>query len=185
MISNRKPERHGIVPMPACAMSTRMVLSWTWPIWKTGGSACRGSDKMPATHDAARQVQENMMFAFDSSSRLRHAGYLACALAIAMAPMLFPSGQIRAQGMKDMPGMKGEATKTAAGTGTVTAMDTAKRKVTLDHGPIPDINWPAMKMEFPVAPSVDLSKVKTGDQVRFTLSGSGNSYTVQSINPGQ
>ncbi len=132
------------------------------------------------------------MFAFDSSSRLRHAGYLACALAIAMAPMLFPSGQIRAQGMKDMPGMKkdmpgmkGEATKTAAGTGTVTAMDTAKRKVTLDHGPIPDINWPAMKMEFPVAPSVDLSKVKTGDQVRFTLSGSGNSYTVQSINPGQ
>ena len=34
------------------------------------------------------------------------------------------------------------------------------------------------------APSVDLSKVKTGDRVQFTLSGSGNSYTVQSISPG-
>src|SRR6266702_6370466 len=94
--------------------------------------------------------------------------------------------------MKDMPGMKkampdkkGEATKEATATGTVTAMDTAKRKVTLDHGPIPEINWPAMKMEFSVAASVVKSKVKTGDQVRFTLSGSGNSYTVQSINPGQ
>jgi Cu(I)/Ag(I) efflux system periplasmic protein CusF len=40
-----------------------------------------------------------------------------------------------------------------------------------------------MKMEFSVAPSVDLSKVKVGDKVRFTLNGSGNSYTVQSISP--
>jgi uncharacterized repeat protein (TIGR01451 family) len=38
-----------------------------------------------------------------------------------------------------------------------------------------------MKMEFPVAPSVDLSKIKAGDTVTFTLSGSNNSYTVQSI----
>lgn len=38
-----------------------------------------------------------------------------------------------------------------------------------------------MKMEFAAAPSVDLSKVKTGDKVNFTLSGSGMSYTVQSV----
>jgi Cu(I)/Ag(I) efflux system protein CusF len=63
-------------------------------------------------------------------------------------------------------------------------VNTGNRKVILDHGPIADINWPAMKMEFSVAPSVDLSKVKTGDRVQFTLSGSGNSYTVQSISPG-
>ena len=31
--------------------------------------------------------------------------------------------------------------------------------------------------------SVDLSKVKTGDKVRFTLTGSGKNYTVQSISP--
>jgi Cu(I)/Ag(I) efflux system protein CusF len=42
-----------------------------------------------------------------------------------------------------------------------------------------------MKMEFATARSVDLSKVKVGDKVRFTLSGSGNSYTVQSISPEQ
>jgi Cu/Ag efflux protein CusF len=33
-------------------------------------------------------------------------------------------------------------------------------------------------MEFAVAPSVDLAKLKTGDKVKFTLSGSGNAYTV-------
>jgi Cu/Ag efflux protein CusF len=38
-----------------------------------------------------------------------------------------------------------------------------------------------MKMEFAVAPSVDLTKVKTGDKIDFTLSGSGGSYTVESI----
>jgi Cu/Ag efflux protein CusF len=114
-------------------------------------------------------------------------------LVIGIVPALLPSGDARAQGMnmKDMPGMKkdtpakkGEATKAATATGTVTAVNTGNRKVTLDHGPIADINWPAMKMEFSVAPSVDLSKVKTGDRVQFTLSGSGNSYTVQSISPG-
>jgi Cu/Ag efflux protein CusF len=134
------------------------------------------------------------MFVSGNVSGRQRAGHLAWALMIGMAPALLPSDGARAEGMnmKDMPGMKkdmpakkGEATRTTTATGMVTAMDTAKRKVILDHGPIPDINWPAMKMEFSVAPSVDLSKVKTGDQVRFTLSGSGNSYTVQPINPGQ
>jgi len=63
------------------------------------------------------------------------------------------------------------------------ALNAAGKKVTFDHAPMPEIDWPAMKMEFPVAPSVDLSKVKTGDKVRFTLTGSGKNYTVQSISP--
>jgi len=134
------------------------------------------------------------MFGSDNFFGRQRAGYLAWGLVIGMAPALLPSGDAHAQGvnMKDMPGMKkdmpakkGEATKAATATGTVTAVNTANRKVTLDHGPIADINWPAMKMEFSVAPSVDLSKVKTGDRVQFTLSGSGNSYTVQSMKPGQ
>jgi Cu/Ag efflux protein CusF len=116
----------------------------------------------------------------------------ALTLLIGLAPVLLSPGDLRAQGMgskmDNMPGMgnaKKTETKTATGTGTVTALNAKGHKVTFDHGPMPEINWPAMKMEFPVAPSVDLSKVKTGDKVRFTLSGSGKSYTVQSISPGQ
>jgi Cu/Ag efflux protein CusF len=86
--------------------------------------------------------------------------------------------------MQQMPGMGDAKQETmASATGTVTAINTADRKITFNHGPIPEIKWPAMKMEFPVVPSVDLSKVKVGDKVSFTLSGSHNSYTVQSISP--
>jgi Cu/Ag efflux protein CusF len=92
--------------------------------------------------------------------------------------------------MKKMPAMSDskmsdmkKATTTADATGTITARNAANHKITFDHGPIPAIDWPAMKMGFVVAPSVDLAKLKTGDKVKFTLSGSGNAYSVQSISP--
>ena len=112
------------------------------------------------------------------------ASTFALALVIGAAPLLWPSTDVRAE--MNMPGMKdtkGKAAKTGKGTGTVTALNVAGRKVTLDHAPMPEIDWPAMKMEFPVAASVDLSKIKTGQRVEFTLMGSGSNYTVQSISP--
>ncbi|WP_235885745.1 copper-binding protein [Bradyrhizobium niftali] len=107
-------------------------------------------------------------------------------LGVGLVPLT--TGKSVAQGMKDMRGMensKPAASATAKATGTVTALNAADRKVTLDHGAIPAIKWPPMKMEFAVAPNVDLSKVTTGEKVDFTLSGSGSSYTVQSITPAK
>jgi Cu(I)/Ag(I) efflux system protein CusF len=110
--------------------------------------------------------------------------FLVSAMLAGMPIALISRADVRAQGMSQMPGMGGTKQETtASATGTVTAIDAAGRKITFNHGPISEIKWPAMKMEFPVASSVDLSKVKVGDKVRFTLSGSKNSYTVQSINP--
>ena len=40
----------------------------------------------------------------------------------------------------------------AHGTGTVNSVDPAQHKVNLSHNPIPEIGWPAMTMDFPVAP---------------------------------
>jgi Cu(I)/Ag(I) efflux system periplasmic protein CusF len=106
---------------------------------------------------------------------------------LVLSAALISSVEVSGQGMSQnkmdpMPGMGDAKQGTAASaTGTVTAVNVADRKVTFNHGPIPEIKWPAMKMEFAAAPSVDLSKVKVGDKVRFTLSGSGSSYTVQSI----
>ena len=111
---------------------------------------------------------------------------MALALLVGGAPMFWPSTEVRAE--MNMPGMKdtkGKAAKTATGTGTVTALNAGKRMITLDHAPMPEIDWPAMKMEFPVAASVDLAKIKTGDKVQFTLMGSGSNYTVQSITPSR
>src|SRR3546814_12786910 len=35
----------------------------------------------------------------------------------------------------------------AKGTGTVTAIDSAAGKITLDHGPIAELQWPALKID--------------------------------------
>jgi len=123
--------------------------------------------------------------------RILRASILASALI--GAGLTLQMGEALAQGgmsdMKKMPGMndmKMNDTKkatTANATGTITALNPATHKITFDHGPIPAINWPAMNMEFAVASSVDLAKLKTGDKVNFTLSGSGGTYTVQSISP--
>ena len=55
------------------------------------------------------------------------------------------------------------------GVGKVVAVDQAARKIGLDHGPVPALQWPAMKMDFTVMDAVDLSGVRPGDTVQFTL----------------
>ena len=53
--------------------------------------------------------------------------------------------------------------------GTVTAVNLNQRVVTISHGPIPAINWPAMTMKFPVGVQINLSSFGTGQKVQFTL----------------
>ena len=63
---------------------------------------------------------------------------------------------------------EGHAGATKA-SGTVDAVDAAKRKITLSHGAIKSLGWPAMTMDFAVDKGVDLSTIKTGTKVNFTL----------------
>jgi Cu/Ag efflux protein CusF len=72
----------------------------------------------------------------------------------------------------------------AHGTGTVNSVDAAQHKVNLSHQPIPDIGWPAMTMDFPVAPSVDLKAIKPGTRVNFTIEeGQGGTFEIKAITP--
>jgi Cu/Ag efflux protein CusF len=87
---------------------------------------------------------------------------------LVLSAVFVSSAEVRAQGMQQkgmdrMPGM-GDAKQvtSASATGTVTAINAADRKISFNHGPIPEIKWPAMKMEFPVVPSVDLSTGESG-----------------------
>ena len=72
---------------------------------------------------------------------------------------------------------------TVSATGTIKKVDAAKRTVNLSHGPIPAVNWPAMTMDFAVAPEVDLSSLKPGQQVEFKMKGSGMTYTITEVTP--
>ena len=67
------------------------------------------------------------------------------------------------------PGMDMAGAMMAKGTGTVTAIDKAGGKITLDHGPIAEAGWPAMEMEFKATPASLLDAVKVGDKVSFEL----------------
>jgi Cu/Ag efflux protein CusF len=72
----------------------------------------------------------------------------------------------------------------AHGTGTVNSVDPAQHKLNISHQPIPEIGWPAMTMEFPVAPSVDLTAIKPGTRVNFTIEQQkGGMYEIRAISP--
>jgi Cu/Ag efflux protein CusF len=72
----------------------------------------------------------------------------------------------------------------AHGTGTVNSVDPAQHKVNLSHSPIPEIGWPAMTMDFPVAASVNLDAIKPGTRVNFTIQqGRGGMYEIRAISP--
>jgi Cu/Ag efflux protein CusF len=72
----------------------------------------------------------------------------------------------------------------AHGTGIVNSVDAAQHKLNLTHQPIPEIGWPTMTMEFPVAPAVDLSAIKPGSRANFTIEqGQGGMYEIKAIAP--
>jgi Cu(I)/Ag(I) efflux system periplasmic protein CusF len=70
-------------------------------------------------------------------------------------------------------------------TGTVNSVDPTKRTVNISHDPIKALGWPSMRMDFPVAPSVDLNAVKPGSKISFTLGGAGadGARRVEQIKP--
>jgi Cu/Ag efflux protein CusF len=73
---------------------------------------------------------------------------------------------------------------TPSGTGTINAVDAARRTVNLSHEPIPGVGWPAMTMDVPVGPSVDLGAVRPGTRVTFTLRrGPDGLYRIDSVMP--
>ena len=73
-----------------------------------------------------------------------------------------------------------EGSKMGKGTGTVTAIDAAAGKITLDHGAIAAVGWPAMKMGFTAKPEL-LKGIAVGDKVDFDLTVAGSAGEVTAI----
>lgn len=60
------------------------------------------------------------------------------------------------------------ADKTAKGVGVVKAIDKTAGTIALDHEAIPEAGWPAMTMDFKIAPAL-LDGVAVGDKIAFDL----------------
>lgn len=67
--------------------------------------------------------------------------------------------------------------------GVVKAIDNQQHKVSISHGAIPALKWPAMTMNFISTPVTDkLATLDSGATVDFSFIQQGNDYVLQSIN---
>jgi len=94
----------------------------------------------------------------------------------------------RAQGMggMDMKGMdmdkdKKSGGKAHKGAGTVKKVDRASGKVTISHGPIPTMKWPAMSMTFTVKDKALLGKFSQDKKVEFEFVEQESNYVITSV----
>lgn len=57
------------------------------------------------------------------------------------------------------------------------------RSLVIQHQAIPALKWPAMTMPFAFSADVDLTVVKPGEQVTFTLVRAGDGFQIISLTP--
>lgn len=70
--------------------------------------------------------------------------------------------------------------KSASGEGSITAIDPGTGKISLAHGPVAALSWPAMTMGF-TADGGKLGGLKVGDKVKFTFRWDGKTAEIESI----
>jgi len=92
-------------------------------------------------------------------------------IAIGLIAALSLSGAALAQGLPTV-------------TGTVEKVDTAQSKVTIDHGPIKNLDMDAMTMVFRAQDPALLKGIKAGDKVQFTADRVNGQISVTSIKKG-
>ncbi len=90
--------------------------------------------------------------------------------------------------MADMSGMAGmdhgkQTAKTGKGVGVITAIDPKAAKVTIKHGPIPAVGWPAMTMTFRATPPTLLNGLRLGQTVAFDVRTQGMDAEVTALRP--
>ena len=56
--------------------------------------------------------------------------------------------------------------------GRIDAIDLQARTITISHGPVPALEWPAMTMTFQ-APDANLEGLRPGDEIEFDFEARG------------
>lgn len=107
------------------------------------------------------------------------------ALAVALSMPI--AGALAQAGMADMKGMDMGAKPTAGApathkaSATVTKVDREAGTVTLAHGPIPTLKWPAMTMAFKVKDKQLFDQLAVGKKVDVELVQDGKDYAVKAV----
>jgi Cu(I)/Ag(I) efflux system membrane fusion protein len=68
------------------------------------------------------------------------------------------------------------------GMGTIKMLKPGEHKINIAHDPIEALGWPAMVMDFSYKHGVDISQLKHGDHIGFTLEKTDDAYVINNIN---
>lgn len=69
--------------------------------------------------------------------------------------------------------------------GEIRKVDKSAKKITIKHGPLANLDMPAMTMAYPVKDPALLEQVKPGDKVKFQAEKVGGTLTVTKIEPAK
>lgn len=78
-------------------------------------------------------------------------------------------------------GASAAAGATAMSVGEIRKVDKDAKKITIKHGPLQNLDMPAMTMVFQVKDPAMLDQVKAGDKVKFEAEKVGAAFTVTKI----
>ncbi|MHB8529229.1 MAG: copper-binding protein [Caulobacteraceae bacterium] len=92
-------------------------------------------------------------------------------------------GMSGTNGMSGMNSMAGSSMTMADGAGVVKAVDPKAGTVTIQHGPIAALEWPAMTMTFKATRPALLRGVSVGQSVTFQLMRMGGAVQLTAIAP--
>jgi len=119
---------------------------------------------------------------------MKKAYCFAAAAVLALSVAMIPLSRAQGMGGMDMKGMdmgkdknKKSEGKVHKGAGTVKKVDPAGGKVTIAHGPIPTMKWPAMNMTFTVKDKALLGKFSQDKKVEFEFVEQGSNYVITSV----
>lgn len=107
---------------------------------------------------------------------------IACAVAIGVLT-LAAAGAAGADNMRGMSTSGPSAAKHGQGSGVIEALDPKGGTLTIQHGPIPGVGWPAMTMTFKATPATLLAGLRVGEAIRFECIVQGQSATVTAVRP--
>lgn len=106
--------------------------------------------------------------------------YLGAVLMVAFAAGAQAQQSMEGMAMEGMDMSASEAAPSAHAEGTVKAIDSEHGKVTLAHGAVAALKWPAMTMGFS-ATGEQLDGLKVGDKVDFDFRMQGGAATIVGI----
>jgi Cu(I)/Ag(I) efflux system protein CusF len=109
--------------------------------------------------------------------KLLSAAFLAVVL-LAPFPYAAASTHDKAAGVASQPAQ-------SMSEGEVRKVDKEAKKITLRHGPLANLDMPAMTMVFQVKDPAILDQVKAGDKVKFVAEKVGGAFTITKIEPAQ